>query len=203
MPMKTFLAVDTSAEYLTVVACKEGAAHTVFEQNCAMQHSVRLMDAVDAALSAAGLSPRACECICAVTGPGSFTGIRIGISCAKGFAAATGAPLLGVTSFRLAAYNAEGKVLAAVPAGRGYYYVCGFAGGQEVLPPAWVSEAELAALAKEYAVRSAHELPVPHTRFDPAAALLGCVLAARPEDCGDIGAVYVKKSQAEEARERP
>ena len=195
--MKNFLAVDTSAEYMTVIACKEGAAHTVLEPACAMQHSVRLMDAVDEALQRAGLSPRACECFCAVTGPGSFTGIRIGISCAKGFAAACGAPTLGVTAFRLAAYTAEGKVLAALPAGRGSYYVCGFYEGKEVLAPACVGEEELKNLAREYAVYSAYELPVPHTRIDPAAGLLGCVLSARPQDCGELGAVYVRRSQAE------
>ena len=104
---------------------------------------------------------------------------------------------MGVTAFRLAAYTAEGKVLAALPAGRGSYYVCGFYEGKEVLAPACVGEEELKNLAREYAVYSAYELPVPHTRIDPAAGLLGCALSARPQDCGELGAVYVRRSQAE------
>ena len=105
---------------------------------------------------------------------------------------------MGVTAFRLAAYTAEGKVLAALPAGRGSYYVCGFYEGKEVLAPACVGEEELKNLARGYAVYSAYELPVPHTRIDPAAGLLGCALSARPQDCGELGAVYVRRSQAEE-----
>ena len=48
--MKNFLAVDTSNDYLTVLAVKDGTAHVVFMPDCAMRHSVSLMGAVDEAL---------------------------------------------------------------------------------------------------------------------------------------------------------
>ena len=79
MQMKRYLAIDTSAEYLTVIA-KNGETFVTFEPDCAMQHSVRLMDAVEETLAKAGMQPAECDFFCAVTGPGSFTGIRIGIS---------------------------------------------------------------------------------------------------------------------------
>lgn len=199
--MKNFLALDTSGDYLTVIAGKDGVVHTVFERDCAMQHSVRLMDAVDEALSRAGLSPAACDFFCAVTGPGSFTGIRIGVSAVKGFCAATGKPALARTSFQVLAYNAEGKALSAIPAGRGYYYVCGFAEDRSILvPPSYVSEAALAAYAAEYPVYSTHELPVPYRAADPAAGLLCAIRAAKASEFGPLAAFYLRKSQAEEDR---
>ena len=58
-----------------------------------------LLDIVDRALSRAGLQPAVLNLIAVTVGPGSFTGIRIGLAAAKGIALATGAPLVAVTSF--------------------------------------------------------------------------------------------------------
>ena len=149
------------------------------------------------------MRPQDCDFFCAVTGPGSFTGIRIGVSAVKGFCEGTGKPALGRTSFRVLAYNAEGKVLAVVPAGRGSYYVCGFDGEKRVsLAPAYVGEEKLKELSALYTVVSYEALPVPYVQADPAAGLLCAVRAAREEDLGDLAAFYLKKSQAEEERER-
>lgn len=201
MQMKRYLSIDTSAEYLTVIA-KNGETFVTFEPDCAMQHSVRLMDAVEETLAKAGMKPAECDFFCAVTGPGSFTGIRIGISTVKGFCAALQRPALGVTSFAALAYNAEGKALAAIPAGRGFYYVCGFAEDKSIsLSPVYVSGERLAALAEEYPVYAYAPLPVPYTKANPAAGLLRAVEGAGEEDFGDISAFYLKKSQAEEERE--
>ncbi len=200
--MKNFLAIDTSNEYLTVIASKGGQTEVFFEPKCGMQHSVRLMSAIEETMQKAGLSPEACDFFAAVTGPGSFTGIRIGVSAAKGLAAALGKPVLGITSFETLAYNAEGKRLAAIPAGRGFYYVCGFsAGGTIACGPARVGEDELFRLCEEYAVRSFFPLPVDHEKADPAAGLLAAVLNAPEASFGDLSPFYLKKSQAEEERE--
>ena len=201
--MNRYLAIDTSSSYLTVLVCGGGEPVCIFEKDGALQHSVRLMDAVDEAFSRAGMRPQDCDFFCAVTGPGSFTGIRIGVSAVKGFCEGTGKPALGRTSFRVLAYNAEGKVLAVVPAGRGNYYVCGFDGEKRVsLAPAYVGEEKLKDLSALYTVVSYEALPVPYVQADPAAGLLCAVRAAREEDLGDLAAFYLKKSQAEEERER-
>lgn len=196
-----FLAVDTSGGYLTVLARKDGRVHTLFERDCAAQHSVRLMPVVEEALAALALPPAECNFFCAVTGPGSFTGIRIGISAVKGFCAALAKPSLGVTSFAALAYNAEEKALAAIPAGRGFYYVCGFAEDKSIAyPPAYVGEETLAALSRGYTVYSFRPLPVPHRLADPAAGLLRAIGRAKESDFAPLAAFYLKKSQAEEAR---
>lgn len=194
-----FLAIDTSNEYLTVVASKEGKAEVLFEPQCGMQHSVRLMPAVEETLQRAGLSPAECDFFAAVTGPGSFTGIRIGISAAKGFCGALKKPSLGITTFQTLAYNAEGECLAAVSAGRGFYYVCAFGEDKRVLSePARTDGEGLFALAQKYAVVSYGDLPVPYRKADPARGLFEAVKAAKREDFGGLCAFYLKKSQAEE-----
>ena len=201
--MNKFLALDTTGGYLTVIAANGGAVHTVFEEDCAMQHSVRLMGAVEEALAAVRLAPQDCDFFCAVTGPGSFTGIRIGIAAVKGLAAAAGRPMLGRTSLQVLAYNARGKALAAVPAGRGNYYVCGFAEDKSVcFAPACVGEEELAALSREYPLYAYAPLPLPYVQADPAAGLLSAVRAAKEGEFGTPAAFYLRRSQAEEERLR-
>jgi tRNA threonylcarbamoyladenosine biosynthesis protein TsaB len=66
-----------------------------------------LLPLVDRVMAAAGLTPAALDVVAATVGPGSFTGIRVGLSAARGIALATGAQLFGVSSFD--------AVAAAVP----------------------------------------------------------------------------------------
>ena len=83
--MKNYLAVDTSGNHLCVIACKGGKTSSVFLPDCAMKHSVSVMPAIDKALKDTDMSLNECDFFAAVVGAGSFTGIRIGISAAKGF----------------------------------------------------------------------------------------------------------------------
>ena len=61
--------------------------------------------AVDEILGAAGLTLGELGAIAVGTGPGSFTGLRIGLSCAKGIAMATGCGLVGIPSFDAMAFR--------------------------------------------------------------------------------------------------
>jgi tRNA threonylcarbamoyladenosine biosynthesis protein TsaB len=58
-----------------------------------------LLPMVDRALNRAGLTPAALDLVAVTVGPGGFTGIRVGLAAARGIALATGALLIGVTSF--------------------------------------------------------------------------------------------------------
>jgi tRNA threonylcarbamoyladenosine biosynthesis protein TsaB len=62
-----------------------------------------LLPMVDGAMREAGLTVATIELVAVTTGPGSFTGIRVGLAAARGIALAGGFPLLGVTSFEAAA----------------------------------------------------------------------------------------------------
>ncbi|MCM1545740.1 MAG: tRNA (adenosine(37)-N6)-threonylcarbamoyltransferase complex dimerization subunit type 1 TsaB [Clostridiales bacterium] len=202
--MSNFLAVDTSSRYLTVAACKGEKRVVKYVEDCAMQHSVVLMDEIESALTEAGLTPAECDFFAAVTGPGSFTGIRIGISCIKGYAVALGKRAAGVTTFDMLSYNVNSgcDYLVAIDALHGNYYVCGYAAdGSCDLPPRYVSAEELIALGRP--VYGTEELDLPlYTKFSPEKCLVPAVLAAKMKGGGEPTALYVKKSQAEEEREK-
>ncbi len=204
--MKNFLAVDTSAEYLTVVAVKDGKVTSSFLPDCAMKHSVTLLNEIDKTLERAGMTLSDCDFFAATVGAGSFTGIRIGISAIKGFCLALGKPSLPVTSFDVAAYNSvggKGKRLCLVNALHDAYYACGYEGDDVVYPPAYITEEEALALEKEgYALVSCTSLPIENKaevlKADPIKGLLNAALAlSDKEGFGELVALYVRKSSAE------
>lgn len=197
--MNNFLAVDTSSKYLTVVAVKGENRAISFLPDCAMQHSVLLMDEVEKTLEKVGLTPSECDFFAAVTGPGSFTGIRIGISCVKGFATALNKKCLGVTSFDVVAYNVNSQVpyLVAIDAAHDYYYVCGYSEqGVCDITPRYISRQSLAELNRP--IYGFENLDLPnYTPVNVSENLDKAILAYAKEG---VSALYVRKSQAEEAR---
>ncbi len=203
--MRNFLAVDTSGNYLTVVAVKNGKAFSTFIENCAMRHSVSLMTAVDETLQKADLSLADCDFFAAVVGAGSFTGIRIGISAAKGFCSAFKKPPLPITSFDVAAYNAidSNKVLCIVDALHDCYYACGYTQGEVTYPPAYLTEDEVLSLAAQgYTLRSCQAVPIAQKAaveiVDPVLGLEKASAALAEKNAfAPLTAVYVRKSSAE------
>ena len=198
--MSNFLAVDTSSRYLTVLAVKGEKAVLRHIPDCALHHSVMVMGEVDKALKEADLSPEECDFFAAVTGPGSFTGIRIGISTVKGFAVATGKPLVSVTTFELLAYNVEDdNFYAVIDAAHSHYYACGFNGDKKViLDPCYLSGAEIESKGKLYGFE---DLPLKnYAKLSIENCLYPAVLAKCACKSNKMDALYVRKSQAEEGR---
>ena len=96
-------------------------------------YSARLIPEIAAMLESQRATVRDIEAIVVVNGPGSFTGIRVGLGTAKGLAEGAGIPLIAVSRLALLA-GASGlpHVLAAVDAGRGEYYVGEYQNGQNL-----------------------------------------------------------------------
>ena len=198
--MSKFLAVDTSSRYLTVLAVNGEKKVLRHMTDCAMQHSKTLMGEVERAFTDAGLTPAECDFFAAVTGPGSFTGIRIGIAAAKGLAQGAGKPLVAITSFGLLAYNVNSEnFYTVIDAAHGNYYVCGFgAHGRVTLAPAFMNGAQVAALGAP--LYGFEDLALPdYTRLDIGGCLYPAAVALRLRAGGEMRALYVKKPQAEEA----
>jgi tRNA threonylcarbamoyl adenosine modification protein YeaZ len=196
--MSNFLCVDTSSRYLSVLACKGDKKVLRHLDNCAMKHSVMLMDEVDKALIEAELSPNECDFFGAVTGPGSFTGIRIGISTAKGFSVALSKPLVSVTSFELIAYNVkEQDFYVVIDAAHEHFYVQGF--GKCATPPSYKSREEVESfICPLYGFEDLNLLN--YTKLDAGECLYPAVCALEGNKSYKMDALYVRKSQAEEGR---
>ncbi|MCD8307300.1 MAG: tRNA (adenosine(37)-N6)-threonylcarbamoyltransferase complex dimerization subunit type 1 TsaB [Clostridia bacterium] len=196
----SYIAVDTSSRYLTVLAKCRGGKALRYTPECAMRHSVILMDEISKALSEAGMEPKDADFFAAVTGPGSFTGIRIGISAVKGFALACGKPMMGITSFDLLADGIrDERFYVVIDAGHDHYYVQGYEGGCPLQPAFMPGDKVRAYDAPLYGFE---DLPLDgYTRLNPGDMLEGAVESGRHPLGDAIEALYVRKSQAEEARE--
>jgi tRNA threonylcarbamoyladenosine biosynthesis protein TsaB len=86
--------------------------------------SAELMPAVDAMLQKAALDLTALRAFLVVNGPGSFTGIRVGLSTVKGLAHATGIPIVAISRLAVLAslWETQGDFLALLDAGRNEFY---------------------------------------------------------------------------------
>lgn len=86
-----------------------------------LSHSTHLLRDVEALLTEAGLKPRDVDLFAVASGPGSFTGIRIGVATAKAFAATLEKPAVGIQTLHAVALAAgwSARTMALLPAGRG------------------------------------------------------------------------------------
>ena len=99
------LAVDSSAKSASVAVCENGRLISECFVNASLTHSRTLMPMVDNALRQADMSINEIDAFCVNAGPGSFTGIRIGVAAIKGLALTSGKPCAGVSTLEATAYN--------------------------------------------------------------------------------------------------
>lgn len=96
-------------------------------------HSERLFGLIEVTLRQAGREPSALTGVAVSLGPGSFTGLRIGLSAAKGLCHGLGIPLAGVPTLDALAQRVrvmQGRLSIAMPARRGEWYFAQYAGGR-------------------------------------------------------------------------
>lgn len=99
------LALDTSSLVATVAVMNEDKLLGEYTINSPMTHSQKLMPTMDGLLKQLSLGIKDMDYIAVSKGPGSFTGIRIGIATVKGLAQALDIPILSVSSLEGLAYN--------------------------------------------------------------------------------------------------
>lgn len=99
------LAVDSSAKSASVAVCEDGRLISECFVNASLTHSRTLMPMVDNALSQADMNIKDIDAFCVNVGPGSFTGIRIGVAAVKGLALAENKLCAGVSTLESMAYN--------------------------------------------------------------------------------------------------
>jgi tRNA threonylcarbamoyladenosine biosynthesis protein TsaB len=104
------LAIDTSTEVAGVALCDgpscaaRSPTANAHSTSAPGQHGERLLGMIDVALKDAGWTKRDLELVACCIGPGSFTGVRVGVATAKGIALALGLPIIGIGSLEVMAY---------------------------------------------------------------------------------------------------
>jgi len=98
-------------------------------------HQERLAPMAQAVMADAGLPFSALERIGVTVGPGSFTGLRVGVAFAKGLASALDIPAVGIGTLEALAAEAPGLVFAAIDARREQVYVQAFEDGHALMAP--------------------------------------------------------------------
>lgn len=123
------LAIESSAKAASVALCRDDFLIAESYQNIGLTHSATLMPMCEALLENCCLTLSDVDLIAAANGPGSFTGLRIGLAAAKGLAWPQEKPCLGVSTLEAMAWNLcgmEGVVCCAMDARRKQVYTASF-----------------------------------------------------------------------------
>lgn len=139
------LALDTTTPAGSCAVVHDGTVLAEAAGDGGVSHAARLPADLMAVLRQAGAALRDVDVFAAATGPGSFTGLRVGIATMQGLALASGRPLAGISAFdalvRLLEDGAAGpvpdgaQVATWVEAWRGDVYAARYAAGQEIEAP--------------------------------------------------------------------
>lgn len=128
--MTHFLALETATNICDVAVFRDGKpiAHRGLDQ--AKSHAEQLVPMIQECLIEAAIEPENLKAIAVSCGPGSYTGLRIGASTAKGLAYATGARIIAVPTLEALAFpllqSAGDPVIGLLPSRRGEVYLAAF-----------------------------------------------------------------------------
>ena len=215
----TLLAIETSGKACSATVIRNGTEYTVFTPT-AGTHSAALFPHLEEAMKKAGVAPAELDAVAVSAGPGSFTGIRIGIAAAKGIAWAGEIPTIGISSLEASSYTAEkdGPVASLIDARHGNFYFAHFffENGKctRLTPDRVLSAGEIAELLPEGCFLTGEGAAAffdhcPGRNFallDTPATSVGVARAALVRAPGDfipardLEAVYLRPSQAERTR---
>jgi tRNA threonylcarbamoyladenosine biosynthesis protein TsaB len=213
------LALDTTTEYGSLALAEDGQVLAEVPLHSAEGFSRVLFGELQALLAPSGWKLEDVDCFAAAAGPGSFTGVRVGLAAVKGLAAALGKRVVAVSNLMALASFGEAPLRAALlDARRSQIYGAVYDAGLEIVSaevvmqlPAWLAtlpEGELEFVAQDFApLREA----LAGTRFEHAPvreaprALAGAIAkiadarlaAGLAQGPAEIDANYVRRSDAE------
>ena len=129
------LAIDTSGAILSVALLTEDGAVYAKQQQMERGQGEALIPLIQELLDEAKQKVEAVDAVAVAVGPGSFTGVRIGLACAKAFGLALNIPVWGVTNLEAQAYGISKPVTVVLDSKRGDYFVQRFENGKALGKP--------------------------------------------------------------------
>ena len=117
------LCIDTSCDSLSLCLTVDDKVYPYKSDAARQSHSILLLPAIDQLLDKAGIKLSDVDYFSTVVGPGSFTGIRIGVATVNAFGYAYNKQVIGVTAFEPFTYNAKRCTNFAIDAKHSNYYL--------------------------------------------------------------------------------
>ena len=139
------LAVDTVGAVLSVAVARDDKIQYI-ETEAGMRHSELVMDYIDSQMKKASLIPSDLDAVLCMGGPGSFTGLRIGFSIAKGLALSLSIPFYPIPTLDCIALpylQCSDPALPVIEARKNAFFFTLFRNGQRVIPDTDASTSEL------------------------------------------------------------
>jgi tRNA threonylcarbamoyladenosine biosynthesis protein TsaB len=164
------LAIDTTLDACSVAITRDGDVLAARSERMSKGQAERLAPMAQEAIKAAGIAFKQLDRIAVTTGPGSFTGVRVGLSFARALALALDKPCVGVSTLEaLALGEAEAGLRAAIVETPGAAYVALYEDGAALIAPRAIEHGEHEILLEQAAGGRAVALTGPGAMVDAAA----------------------------------
>lgn len=185
------LAADTSLPILSVALISDGALIGTMAMEGRGSRNEKLLPAVDWLLAENSIDRKTIDLLAVTRGPGSFTGVRIGLATMQGLAMAIGKPVCAMSTHEAIAFGEEGQVSIADDAGRGELYVSTFTDGLETVAP------HLGELPEGRVIRVADFLQRDNVALRCARRALEIEQRGDGDRYRDVTPIYVRLAEAE------
>jgi tRNA threonylcarbamoyladenosine biosynthesis protein TsaB len=131
------LAIETATRAGSVAVARGGEVLATRVGDATISHSTNLIEMIESALNEARAELSDIALFAAAVGPGSFTGLRIGLATVKAFAAVTGGQIVGVSTLAAIAHaeHKRGEIVSLLPAGRGEVFAQMFSVDDGIVNP--------------------------------------------------------------------
>jgi len=188
------LATDTSLPILSVALVLDDALLGAVALEGRSSRNEKLLPAIDWLLTEAAIDRASIDLFAVTRGPGSFTGVRIGLATMQGLALALGKPVCAMSTHEAIA-PANGRASIVDDAGRGEFYVSAFDDGREVIAPHLAKREEVDAL--DHVIRVADVMQRHNVALACARRAREIELRGDGERYRDITPIYVRLAEAE------
>lgn len=146
------LLIDTSLSDVSIAILKENEVLSNITKKIPNQHSIYTVSFINQCLEASSLKPNDIEQIMVVNGPGSFTGVRIGVTIAKVYAYLLNIPIICLSSLKIRALSIEHQYcLSIIDARHNNYYIGLYdKENQEVIPEQFTNQSQVLDYINKY-----------------------------------------------------
>jgi tRNA threonylcarbamoyl adenosine modification protein YeaZ len=187
------LAADTSLSLLSVALVRDDTLVGAVALEGRGSRNEKLLPSIDWLLAENAIARNEIDLFAVTRGPGSFTGVRIGLATIQGLALALGRPVCAMSTHEAIAWGEQGRVAVIDDAGRGELFLSVYEKGEETQSPRLVSRhepAERAILAGEFVQRE-------NVAIGCARRALEIERRGMGEGYRDVTPIYVRLAEAE------